>query len=432
MTFFKLMKDLYKIFKQSQGISIDTRTIKGGELFFCLKGDRFNGNKYAKKALELKAYYVVIDDPEYYVDNGKMLLVDDSLKTLQELSYYHRKQLSCHIIGITGTNGKTTTKELVTEVLSSHLKCISTIGNLNNHIGVPLSLLRITSDSDVAVIEMGANHPGEIRALCELVSPSHGIITNIGKAHLEGFGSYRNIIDTKIALYHKIEKNSGRIFINADDSLLMEKVPEVSLITYGQKNNTDVTVELLESEGQLEFMWESHTIKTQLFGDYNLYNAAAAIAVGITFGVPSDKIVAALKNYSPSNNRSQFLKGDNNNLILDAYNANPESMKQAIVFFEKSKIKQKTMILGDMFELGSFQKEEHQKILDHIKGSPIKRVFLVGTAFSQFKEEYPQFRYFEDSNLLMTYLEINPIKDQQILLKGSRGIGLEVLKDILL
>ena len=426
------MKDLYKIFKQSQGISIDTRTIKGGELFFCLKGERFNGNKYAQKALELKACYVVIDDPEYYVDNGKMLLVDDSLKTLQELSYYHRSQLSCDIIGITGTNGKTTTKELITQVLSSHLRCVSTIGNLNNHIGVPLSLLRITNDTDVAVIEMGANHPGEIKDLCELVSPSYGIITNIGKAHLEGFGTYETIIDTKMALYKKIEENAGHLFINTDDTLLMDKAPEVSLITYGQRNKVDVNVDLLESEGALAFVWKSYHIRTQLFGDYNLYNVAAAIAVGMTFGVPEEKMTAALEEYTPSNNRSQFLKGDHNSLILDAYNANPESMRQAITFFEKSDIKQKTMILGDMFELGTYQKEEHQKVLDYINDSAIKNIFLVGNAFFQFKEEYPQFKYFFDSEQLRDYLKINPIKDQQILLKGSRGIGLEVLKDILL
>lgn len=426
------MKDLYNIFKQSQGISTDTRTINGGELFFCLKGERFNGNKYAEKALELGAMHVVVDDPDFYIENKKMSLVDDSLNMLQELSSYHRNTLSIDIIGITGSNGKTTTKELISTVLSSHFKCISTLGNLNNHIGVPLSLLRIKEDDDVAVIEMGANHRGEIKELCELVSPNYGIITNIGKAHLEGFGSYEAIIETKTALYKKIEHNSGCIFINGDDALLTEKAPNVKLINYGQKRGNDIKVELLKSDGKLRLLWKNKQINTQLFGDYNLYNVAAAIAVGITLGVLDDKIVKALEDYSPSNNRSQFVKGKNNDLILDAYNANPESMKRAVVFFGQSDFKQKSMILGDMFELGSFQEEEHRVILDLVKSLNINDVYLVGKAFSQLKEAYSEFKYFENSDLLNNYFLKNPIKNHQVLLKGSRGVRLEVLKDILL
>ena len=426
------MEDLYKYFRESKGVSIDTRTISGGELFFCLKGERFNGNVYASKALELGAYYVVVDDPEYFVENVNMLLVEDSLKTLQALSFYHRSKMNCKLLGITGTNGKTTTKELIYAVLSTHFRCIATIGNLNNHIGVPLTLLRIKEDDQVAVIEMGANHINEIAELSELASPDYGIITNIGRAHLEGFGSFENIIEAKTALYRRIEQKKGLVFVNADDALLMEKVPKVELITYGQAKEAHIKVELIETESRLKFKWKAYEIQTQLFGDYNLSNAAAAIAVGYLFGMPENKIIQALENYVPSNNRSQFVKGENNDLVLDAYNANPDSMKQALGFFMKSDNQFKVVILGDMLELGDYEEREHKALLDRLVDSNIESLFLVGPAFAHFKEDYPKFKFYQNSDALAAYLLAHPIKDAVVLLKGSRGIGLEILKKQLL
>ena len=426
------MENLYKYFKESKGISIDTRTIGGGELFFCLKGERFNGNVYAAKAIEQGAYYVVVDDPEYYVKDAKMLLVEDSLKTLQALSFYHRSQMNCKLLGITGTNGKTTTKELIATVLSSHFKCIATIGNLNNHIGVPLTLLRIKEDDQVAVIEMGANHIKEIAELSDLASPDYGIITNIGRAHLEGFGSFENVIQAKTALYRKIEQKAGLVFVNADDALLMEKLPRVELVTYGQAKEARIKVELIKSENHLKFKWKTYEIQTQLFGDYNLSNAAAAIAVGYLFGVPENKIIKALEGYTPSNNRSQFVKGIKNDLILDAYNANPDSMKHALGSFMKSDYKHKVVILGDMLELGDYEEYEHRALLERLVVSNLESVFLVGPAFAHFKKDYPKFNFYQNSNSLSDYLIENSIREAVVLLKGSRGIGLEVLKKQLL
>ena len=426
------MEDLYKYFRESKGISIDTRTISGGELFFCLKGERFNGNIYATKAVELGAHYVVVDDPEYFVEASNMILVEDSLETLQALSSYHRSQMNCKVLGITGTNGKTTTKELIAAVLSSHFKCIATIGNLNNHIGVPLTLLRIKEDDQVAVIEMGANHINEIAELSELASPDYGIITNIGRAHLEGFGSFENIIEAKTALYRKIEQKAGLVFVNADDALLMKKLPRVEFVTYGQAKEAHIKVELIESDSQLKFKWKTYELQTQLFGAYNLSNAAAAIAVGYLFGVPENKIIKALEAYTPSNNRSQFVKGENNDLILDAYNANPDSMKQALGFFMKSDNQSKVVILGDMLELGDFEKQAHKDLLEGLTDSYLEQVYLVGPAFAHFKKDYPKFNFFKNSDALAVYLLENPIKEAIILLKGSRGIGLEVLKKQLL
>jgi len=426
------MENLYKIFNESKGVSIDTRSIKGGELFFCIKGERFNGNVYASKAIELGVHFVVVDDPEYFVEDAKMLLVKNSLKTLQALAFYHRQQMDCQLVGITGTNGKTTTKELIAVVLSSHFNCMATKGNLNNHIGVPLSLLRISNEDHVAVIEMGANHVNEIAELCELASPDYGIITNIGRAHLEGFGSFDNIIETKTALYRKIEQNKGLIFINADDSLLLKEVPKVKMISYGQSADAHVKVELLESQRHLQFKWKSYEVQTQLFGSYNLTNAAAAIAVGQFFDVPEEKIVKALEDYSPSNNRSQYVKGNSNDLILDAYNANPDSMKEALGFFLRSGHKHKVLVLGDMLELGEFENKEHEDLLDFLIDFGVEKIFLVGPAFSNFKAVYPKYKFFIDSNSLSAYLTKNPIKNAVILLKGSRGIGLEVLKKQLL
>jgi len=426
------MEKLYKRFKESSGVSIDTRTIKGGELFFCLKGDRFNGNKFASQALEAGASFIIVDDANYYIKNAAMLLVDDSLKVLQELSKYHRGQLTIPIIGITGTNGKTTTKELINAVLSSHFQTLSTNGNFNNHIGVPLTLLRIEDKHQIAVIEMGANHVGEIADLCKLSQPNFGLITNIGKAHLEGFGSFENIIKTKTALYHSIQQSSGTVFLNADDELLIKESEGLQQVKYSVKNNSTIRLELQASDGSLKFSWNNVSVKTQLFGEYNIYNAAAAIAVGEYFKIPSAKIIKALEEYKPSNNRSQLVEGDNNELILDAYNANPDSMKQALSFFNRASSNKKAVVLGDMLELGKHEKIEHKRVLDLLDSMNFDEVFLVGSAFSKQKANYPQFQFFIDNIDALEYFKMNHLKGYRILLKGSRGISLELLKHQLL
>ena len=426
------METLYKKYKESTGVSIDTRSLEEGELFFCLRGENFNGNKFALQALEAGASFVIVDDSDYYDERKPMLLVEDSLQTLQSLSKYHRNKINGRIIGITGTNGKTTTKELVSAVLSTHFNCLSTKGNFNNHIGVPLTLLRIKKDTELSVVEMGANHPNEIEELCEWVQPDFGLITNIGKAHLEGFGSFQNIIITKTALYRKVKQLNGTLFVNADDTLLMEKSVGINRKTYSSDALSQYKIELQASHGNLKFTWNGTSVQTQLFGEYNLYNAAAAIAIGSYFNVPVDKIIRSLEAYTPSNNRSQLEIGKNNELILDAYNANPDSMKQALHNFSVSIMKNKAVILGDMLELGSYEELEHKSILDLSSSLNIDQAYFVGPAFYLQKEKYPHFQFFKDNIEIKKYFETNPMKDYRILLKGSRGIKLEVLKEQLL
>jgi len=402
-------------------------------LFFCLKGERFNANKFATQALGKGASYVVVDDPDFFLqEDNRMILVEDSLVTLQNLAKYHREQVKIPVIGITGTNGKTTTKELVAVVLNTQLNCLSNQGNFNNHIGVPLTLLRITQAHEIVVIEMGANHPGEIADLCKMSQPDYGIITNIGRAHLEGFGSFENIIETKSDLYRFVDGAHGLVFVNHDDDLLMKQSRKLKTYTYGQAAETDVCVNLVDNGGYLSLQWKGKSIHTKLFGQYNLSNAAAAIAVGSYFKIQDDLIANALEQYSPSNNRSQLEKGLHNELILDAYNANPESMKQAIHNFSLSKAPLKAMVLGDMLELGTFEKAEHESILKLSDTLNIDHAFFVGPAFYLHKASYPQFVFFTDNLEAKEYFEINHLADYRILLKGSRGIKLEILKEDLL
>lgn len=427
-----MIDTLYQRFQESTGISTDTRSLKEGELFFCLSGGNFNGNKFAKQALRKGANCVIVDDEQFFISQSKMILVKDSLKTLQKLASHHRNQFSIPLIGITGTNGKTTTKELVAAVLSSHYTISFTQGNLNNHIGVPLSLLKIGKQHEIALIEMGANHLGEIEDLCEISRPNLGIITNIGHAHLEGFGSYENIEKTKLALYESIVKVSGYVFVNFDDEVLMSNSSSIKRMTYGVSKESQTLVELCSEDVSLEFNWKNSRIKTHLFGHYNLYNAAAAISLGKYFNVPNEKIVKALEDYLPSNNRSQIEEGVNNELIMDAYNANPDSMRGAIQFFEKIDFQNKMVVLGDMLELGYFEAEEHEKILNDLKGYSFSKTILVGDAFLKLKDKYPKFRFFKTSTEAKDFLLKQSIKGYKILLKGSRGIKLELLKEVLL
>ncbi len=427
-----MLNEIYKTFFNSTGVSIDTRNIGSGELFFCLKGENFNGNSFALKALELGASHVIVDDAEFYLSDKNMTLVDESLKTLQQLAVLHRNKFRIPIIGITGTNGKTTTKELVSTVLGSELKVLFTLGNLNNHIGVPLTLLRLKPEHQIAVIEMGANHVGEIAELCELSQPNFGIITNIGKAHLEGFGSYENIIKTKLALYESVTRKNGTVFVNADDDLLMGKSSSMSRISYGSSTMSQFQVQVQPSEHFLKFLWNNRVVSTHLFGEYNLTNAASAIAVGAHFNISPENIAQSLEQYKPTNNRSQIEKGLKNTLILDAYNANPSSMKQALISFSMMANQQKMLILGDMLELGNYENEEHTNVLQFIQSLGFTDVFLVGKAFYCLKSQFAGFKFFESNTIALDYFKNNPPEHKTILLKGSRGIKLEILKEILI
>jgi len=426
------MSDLYKIFKQCNGVSIDTRTLAQGNMFFCFQGERFNGNKFAEQALEKGAEFVVVDDPDYYSHPQKMILVDDSLKELQKLASWHREQFKIPVLGITGTNGKTTTKELIAAVLSVKYKVLFTQGNLNNHIGVPLTLLQLKEHHEIAVIEMGANHVGEIAELCEMVKPNYGVLTNIGHAHLEGFGSIENVLLTKKAIYTSVAQQEGRVFVNADDPMLMEESELLNRTTYGTDSNSDHQVELKIHSFELELLWMDLLIRTHLFGKYNLSNAAAAIAIGSYFNLNKSEIQLALESYRPNNNRSQIVKGKHNEIIMDAYNANPDSMKAAIGFFNELDFERKALVLGDMLEMGAFEEKEHLKILDSITRQGFKQVLLVGRAFCQWQGRFPAFSFFVKSEDCLEYLKNESFVDYKILLKGSRGIRLEILKEALL
>jgi len=408
------IKELYHHFLSSNGVITDSRENVTNKIFFALSGENFNGNKFADDALKNGAKLCVINDPAYITDE-KCYSVNDVLATLQELASHHRKESKATVLAITGSNGKTTTKELISSVLGSYIDIISTEGNYNNHIGVPLTLLNIKSSTKIAVVEMGANHIGEINKLCEIAQPDVGIITNIGKAHLEGFGSFEGVIMAKNELYTYIKNNKGKIIINKDDSLLNKLSDKILQFTYG-KNNADVEGEITEYNPFLKLKWGTgHDIiecNTQLYGKYNFDNIMAAIACGLFFNVPPRKINTAIENYIPKNNRSQQIKTTNNSIILDAYNANPTSMNGAIVSFAKSNFKNPLLILGDMFELGEYSLSEHQEIVNLLINKNFENVILVGNDFYNTKgHNFLSFRTTEDA---ITHLDANIIKNSNI------------------
>ena len=382
---------LYQIFLDCQLVTTDSRNCPEGSLFIALKGESFNGNAFAGKALETGCAYAVIDESEYAIEGDqRYILVDDCLQTLQQLANYHRRQLGTRVIGITGTNGKTTTKELISAVLSQSHNILYTLGNLNNHIGVPSTLLRLKAEHDLAVIEMGANHPGEIKFLSEIVEPDCGIITNVGKAHLEGFGSFEGVIKTKGELYDFLRKKEGStVFIHHDNAYLMNIAGGLNLIPYGTEDDLYVNGRITGNSPYLTFEWkagkdgETYQVQTQLIGEYNFPNALAAITIGRFFGVEDAKINEALAGYTPQNNRSQLKKTDDNTLIIDAYNANPTSMMAALQNFRNMEVPHKMLILGDMRELGAESAAEHQKIADYLKECAFEKVWLVGDQFEQ-------------------------------------------------
>lgn len=423
--------DLYDLFIHNPQITTDSRNCPKGSIFFALKGDKFDGNQYAGKALASGCVYAVIDNPDYYIGE-RTILVDNVLKTLQQLAHHHRKVLGLPIIGITGTNGKTTTKELLAAVLSTKFNLLYTEGNFNNHIGVPLTLLRLTHDHEMAVIEMGASHPGDIKELVDIVHPNYGIITNVGRAHLEGFGSFEGVIRTKGELYDYIRRSKGKIFIKKENEYLQSIAKGIEQITYGNGDDAFASGQVVSCDPFLVFNWKQqgklHTVETHMIGSYNLDNVLAAVAVGRFFKIPAERISRAIAAYEPTNNRSQFKKTDNNELIIDAYNANPSSMKVALDNFITMPVQPKAIILGDMRELGPTSDELHAEVVEQIKKGQFDKVFLCGEHFSKVGKEFSPFATTE---AMTEELRKQPLKGYHILIKGSHSMGLEKLVDIL-
>ena len=439
------IESLYKIFQSHPIVTTDSRDCPKGSIFFALKGDSFDGNAYAEKAIEAGCSYAVVDEKEY-CKNEHFILVDDVLTTLQQLANYHRRTLGTPIIGVTGTNGKTTTKELIAAVLSQQYNVLYTQGNFNNHIGVPKTLLRLTKQHDIAVIEMGANHPGEIKTLVEIVEPDHGIITNVGKAHLEGFGSFEGVVRTKGELYDFLRKKScaiadeekkPKVFIHGENEHLMGIAQGLHLIIYGMEDKPEYSVvgKMGECNPFLNFCWKRNDgknlinhVNSHLIGSYNIYNMLAAATIGLSFGITEEKISQALANYIPSNNRSQLTVTQHNKLIVDAYNANPTSMNAALQNFCNMKVAPKMAIIGEMRELGESSVEEHQRVVDYLKDSDIQEIWLVGEEFSKTTTEFRIFKNVEEVKQEIT--KAIP-QNLYILIKGSNATRLFQLPELL-
>lgn len=433
------IEQLYSTFlKCGQKICTDTRKLVKGSIFFCLKGANFNANEFAAQALEGGCAFAVVDE-EKYATGENTLLVKDVLKALQQLANHHRKQLNLKILAITGSNGKTTTKELINAVLSKQFKTLATVGNLNNHIGVPLTLLSLTKEHEIGIIEMGANHQGEINELCEIADPDYGLITNIGKAHLEGFGGEEGVKKGKSEMYRYIQKKGGRVFINGDDAVLQELAGAMDKITYGTTKLYDVIGKQISTDEFVSFKWTTRynekdwnklpLVITHIIGHFNFINLLCAACVGNYFKVDIENINAALSEYVPDMNRSQLEKTETNTLILDAYNANPSSMKVAIENFAKLPNENKLLILGDMFELGEHTEGEHKKIIDLINEKKFDDVILVGPEFT--KASPTQFKTFLSTIDCLGYITSQKQRNKFILIKGSRGMKLEMLKGAL-
>ena len=418
---------IYTLFLKNPVVTTDSRNCPEGSLFFALKGDSFNGNLFARDAIQKGCSYAFVDEKEF-ADDKNIFYVPNSLETLQQLARKHRETLGTPIIGITGSNGKTTTKELISSVLQQKYRVLYTQGNLNNHIGVPLTLLKLTKEDELAVIEMGANHQGEIKELVNIALPDYGLITNIGKAHLEGFGSFEGVIKTKGELYDFLREHHKKVFINDDNEILRSISAGLDKITYGSSDACYIKGEIASSEPFLSVNWNKHTIHTNLIGGYNFENVLAAIAIGTYFGISDDKIVKALEIYTPQNNRSQFKETGKNKLIIDAYNANPTSMKAALSNFLQMSFPNKIVILGDMKELGEQSEEEHRAIVKLLSESSLKKAFLIGSCF---KQTNSSFHTYNDVDEFLVWLQQNPIQDAMILIKGSNSMRLMKVVDFL-
>lgn len=423
-----MIEEIYNAFLScNQKITTDSRNIAKNDLFIALKGPNFNGNEFTQKALILGAKFAVIDQKEYFIE-GKTFLVKNTLKTLQNLALFHRKKINIPVIAITGTNGKTTTKELLGAVLSQKFKILITKGNLNNHIGVPLTLLKITDKHEIAVIEMGASKKGDIKDLVEIALPNYGIITNIGKAHLEGFGDLDTLKKTKFELYDYIIENKGAVIINKEDEVLTSYLGEdIKKFTYGSFN-ADVNGKVVKQNPTLVMELsiekiESKVVKTNLLGAYNQNNILAAACVGKIFKVSKENIEKSIADYLPSNNRSQLIKTSKNTLIADCYNANPTSTMESLISFNQIENTQKFVILGDMLELGSSSEQEHQSIVDYLENTSLKAI-LVGQCYQKTNSDFTTFK---DTLELIPFLKQDGIENSLVLLKGSRGLKLEML-----
>ena len=427
-------EQLYNLFKESNGVSTDSRTVGKGQIFFALWGDNYNGNKYASEALEKGALCAVIDDPIFESENT--VLVEDCLFELQALAAHFRKELNVPVLAITGTNGKTTTKELLASILSKKLKIHFTRENLNNHIGVPLTILSAPADTEMLIIEMGANHIGEIRTLCLIAKPDFGIITNIGNAHIEGFGSIDGVIKAKTELYEHLRKVNGIAFYNDKDPLLAEKIFRIinRAVPYSDPTGIDLLIGPLPSDLNLKisltYLHNTYNLSTNLFGSYNLENVRAAIAIGLFLGVEITDIIDAVEKYVPANNRSQVKTTKSNTLICDSYNANPTSMNAALSSFSIINATPKAIIFGDMLELGDKSEEEHLKVLKALQSTITDEVYLVGPVFQKISAG-SGFNAFGDVNKLIEFIKSHPLAGKTILIKGSRRIRLEKIYELL-
>lgn len=394
-------------------------------MFVAIRGDRFDANTFAREALEKGAAYVIIDNPDFYIDD-RTIVVSDGLQTLQQLAKFHRKKLGLPIVALTGSNGKTTTKELICAVLSQKYHTQATVGNLNNHIGVPLTLLSFDEDTEIGIVEMGANHQKEIEFLCELAQPDYGYITNFGKAHLEGFGGIEGVIKGKSEMYDFLSMNQRKVFVNADDSMQLQLTESLERVTFGVgRNDVDTVIDQVTANPFVEIDYEGIHIKSNLIGIYNANNICAAIVMGRYFGVNHESIKSAIEGYVPDSNRSQLLHKNSNEIILDAYNANPSSMSVAIANFVQLDKRAKVMVLGDMFELGLESKTEHEGIVNMLVNQKDVDCHFIGKDFNQCKKEIPHLHFYESFELFEAYLKTHPLSNKTILIKGSRGMALE-------
>ena len=442
------IQELYQLYQQHPCITTDSRDCPEGSIFLALKGESFDGNKFAASALEKGCVYAIIDNPEYKQDD-RFILVNDCLQTFKDLAREHRRQFNIPVIGITGTNGKTTTKELIAAVLKQKYNVLYTQGNFNNDVGVPKTLFRLNKEHEIAVIEMGASHPGDIKTLAETAEPTCGLITNVGKAHLQGFGSFEGVIKTKCELYDFLRsREDGLVFLNADNENLVDQIAEEDTLwispysTDPEKQYTCISGEIVSCAPFLKFRWREplmtleeegrstkwHKVQTQLIGSYNIDNLLAAIAVGINFGVDRKQICAALENYTPSNNRSQMTVTAQNHLIVDAYNANPSSMQAALENFKLMEAQHKMVIIGDMRELGDVSAEEHQRIVDYLSTIDLETVWLVGEEFGKTKCDYRKFR---DVEAVKAAIASEHPEGHYILIKGSNSMKLYQLPELL-
>ena len=424
----KMIEQIYNLYSKKYLVTTDSRKIEPGSVFVALKGEHFDGNDFAYQVAEDNVAACVIADRKDLPKHERLFIVDDSLTTLQNLAQYHRIKCNIPVIGITGTNGKTTTKELVSAVLSKKYNIIYTQGNFNNHLGVPLTLLQIKPDTEIAVVEMGANHPKEIEFLCSLAQPDYGIITNIGKAHIEGFGSFEGVVKTKKELYDYLRNKHGKIFLNNDNQILKNLSVNIDYVSYGKDISSDYHAKVLSSNPYLSIIWDGHTINTKLVGEYNFENIMAAITTGCYFNIEQELIIKAIEDYSPTNNRSQFIKTDKNEIVMDAYNANPVSMYHAIKNFRNISDDNHLLIIGDMRELGCESINEHKEILNTIKELKFNNVIFVGEEFKKVNDNFISFTNVEE---LITHISKNNISGKKILIKGSHSIHLEKLVNIL-